>query len=201
MQFLKSWVQQIVIALVLTSLLEMLLPGGRFKKYVRVVMGFFLILILLHPLLLLMDIEDLTIFSIQDVRYETGQSTVGEIQETRDQLIREEFARLMQSWINNLLTAFPEVEKTRTELKLTGTNIIEHLTVRVWLNGGEVDQREGTIRPVEPVRVRINQEQPGEMVRYQNKQLTEKLRMRLCNFLGLKPERITVLLFKEKDRY
>lgn len=52
MNLLTGWVRDLVILVIFASLVEMLLPNGALKKYVKVVMGFFIVTIVISPLLL-----------------------------------------------------------------------------------------------------------------------------------------------------
>jgi len=53
MQFLHNWIVTMVAAVLITNLLEMLLPESKLQKFVRVILGIFIIVTILHPLLLL----------------------------------------------------------------------------------------------------------------------------------------------------
>jgi len=53
METLKNIVQNILIIILLTTLLEMLLPEGDMRRYVRLVMGLFVIMVVLNPVLAL----------------------------------------------------------------------------------------------------------------------------------------------------
>lgn len=49
--FLKSWCEGIIVAVILSILIESILPEGNHKKYVKVVIGIYVIFTILHPLL------------------------------------------------------------------------------------------------------------------------------------------------------
>lgn len=53
MEVLRNIVQSILIIILLTTLLEMLLPEGDMRSYVRLVMGLFVIMTVLNPVLVL----------------------------------------------------------------------------------------------------------------------------------------------------
>ena len=42
-KFLSSWVEGIAIAVIVASIFEMILPNGNIKKYVKIVLGIFII--------------------------------------------------------------------------------------------------------------------------------------------------------------
>lgn len=51
METLRNIVQNILIIILLTTLLEMLLPDGDMRRYVRLVMGLFVIMVVINPVL------------------------------------------------------------------------------------------------------------------------------------------------------
>ena len=50
-KFLSSWIEQITIALVIVSILEMILPKGNIKKYVKIVIGVYVLFTIISPVI------------------------------------------------------------------------------------------------------------------------------------------------------
>ena len=48
--FINSWVQGIVVAVIITTILEMILPNGNSKKYIRVVLGIYVLFHIITPI-------------------------------------------------------------------------------------------------------------------------------------------------------
>ena len=75
--FLSSWVKNLCLALIVVSILEMLLPNNKTKKYVKMVMGLYILFSIIAPFVensseLKFDIEDLY------EKYLTETSTISE---------------------------------------------------------------------------------------------------------------------------
>ena len=49
--FMSSWTETIIIAIVISTIIEMILPNGNIKKYVRTVMGAFMIFVIISPII------------------------------------------------------------------------------------------------------------------------------------------------------
>lgn len=49
--FLKKWIEQIAIAIVIVSIIELILPSGNLKKYIKNVLGIYIIFCILNPLI------------------------------------------------------------------------------------------------------------------------------------------------------
>ena len=47
--FLKNWIEGIAIAVILVSIFEMLLPEGNLKKYIKVVLGIYIVFSIISP--------------------------------------------------------------------------------------------------------------------------------------------------------
>ena len=47
--FLSSWVKNLSLALIIVSILEMILPNNKTKKYVRTVMGLYILFSIISP--------------------------------------------------------------------------------------------------------------------------------------------------------
>ena len=47
--FLSSWVKNLCLALIVVSILEMILPNNKTKKYVKMVMGMYILFSIIEP--------------------------------------------------------------------------------------------------------------------------------------------------------
>src|SRR5699024_3591207 len=57
MQYIVDWVTQIIIFIFIGTIIQILLPENQFRKYVEIVLGLFLLLIFLQPVVSLMNIS------------------------------------------------------------------------------------------------------------------------------------------------
>ena len=49
MIFLKKWIEQIAIAIVIVSIVELILPSGSLKKYIKNVLGIYIVFCIFNP--------------------------------------------------------------------------------------------------------------------------------------------------------
>lgn len=47
--FLSNWIEQIVISVIIVSIFELILPKGNLKKYIKVVLGIYIIFCIISP--------------------------------------------------------------------------------------------------------------------------------------------------------
>lgn len=79
-KFLSSWAKGLGLAIVIISILEMLLPNNKTKKYIRMVMGMYVIFTMISPL-----IENKKIFDFNNINleeYNTLETTTTVVNQT-----------------------------------------------------------------------------------------------------------------------
>ena len=71
MEFITSWVQGIIIAVIIGSIIEMLLPNGNSKKYIKVVIGVYIVFTIVSPIISKFTGTEIKLDSIIDInKYE-----------------------------------------------------------------------------------------------------------------------------------
>ncbi|MCG1029889.1 stage III sporulation protein AF [Virgibacillus halodenitrificans] len=123
MSILIDWITQIIIFLLLATVIELLVSSTKMKKYVKLVTGLILVLILLKPIfyVLQIDIEQAVRTSINQVNLERNQDKSitnliefqkSEIQTTHDAYILKQMAvQLIE------IAEKPLLENYRVEIK------------------------------------------------------------------------------------
>ncbi len=72
-EFLSSWAKSLGLAIVIVSILEMLLPNNKTKKYIRMIMGIYILFSIISPFIKNKEILD--IGSIDLENYKTTETT------------------------------------------------------------------------------------------------------------------------------
>lgn len=62
--FINSWVQGIILAVILATIIEIILPEGNNKKYVKTIIGIYIMFVIVQPLISKMLNKDVNIESI-----------------------------------------------------------------------------------------------------------------------------------------
>lgn len=81
--FLSSWVKNLALALIIVSILEMILPNNKTKKYVKMVMGLYILFSIISPF-----IENSSKFNLSNfdlTSYVEGTQTTSSMTEEVDQ--------------------------------------------------------------------------------------------------------------------
>lgn len=75
--FLKSWIEQIVIAVIVVSLFELILPKGNLKKYIKVILGLYIVFCMISPF-----VKNKNIYNLEDIDLENYVCNIAKTQET-----------------------------------------------------------------------------------------------------------------------
>ena len=69
-EFLSSWAQGIIVAVIIATLIEMILPNGSSKKYVKVVIGMYILFTIVSPIIKKVGGKDIDLNTINIEKYE-----------------------------------------------------------------------------------------------------------------------------------
>ena len=100
-EFMSSWVKGLGLAIVIVSILEMLLPNNKTKKYIRMVMGIYILFTIVSPFLSNQDIFDTSDFNLED--YATTETSSSLNQSSMDDRIQELYIQELEKDITKKL--------------------------------------------------------------------------------------------------
>jgi len=199
---LINWVTQIILFILLATIIDLLIPQTAMKKYIKLVVGLILILILLQPVFYLfqIDIETAVTEAYQEVQEETETHDSvenlidlekSEIQTAQHAYILEEMAVQLESLAEEPLREEFEVEITDMQFQFSDEEELtfeelEEITVYV----KETDSEEGSINTVDEVV--IDTEQPVESKASEEKNM-EPVQLLLMELWELGDKNVTVI--------
>ena len=144
--FLSSWVKNLALALIIVSILEMILPNNKTKKYVKMVMGLYILFSIISPF-----IENSSKFNLSNfdlTSYVEGTQTTSSISEEVDQtsmdnrlnqIYKEE---LEKDIVKKIEEKGYEVESCKVVAHISqNDNGIEKITLKI---SGKTSQNEET---------------------------------------------------------
>ncbi len=92
-EFLSSWIKQVGLTIVVISILEMLLPNNRTKKYIRMVLGVYVIFNIISPIIQNKEVFNIEEFELED--YPTLQTSTVD-QTSMDERIKKLYEQELQ---------------------------------------------------------------------------------------------------------
>lgn len=123
MDSLRELVRSLAVIIILTSFIEMILPDAQMKRYTRLILGLFVILLILNPVLVFLD--DGSGFAAQGWASPDDSSRLEEILDDAQQISGQsqeaaikQYAGRLEQQISALVKLAPEVEDARVVVKL-----------------------------------------------------------------------------------
>jgi len=117
-KFLSNWIGQIAIAVIIVSIFEMILPKGNLKKYIKVVLGIYIIYCLISPFVNKNKLFDLDNINIE--KYTTSNITQSNLnQESMDERLETLYIDELEKNINIKLNEYGyEIYKCKIDANL-----------------------------------------------------------------------------------
>lgn len=116
-EFLSSWAKSLGVTIVIVSILEMLLPNNKTKKYIRMVMGVYIVFNIISPF-----VKSKEIFNVNDIDINAYKSTEtsSEVDQTSmndriEKLYKQELEKDIKNKINE---KGYEVDKCEINVKI-----------------------------------------------------------------------------------
>ncbi len=116
-EFLSSWAKSLGVTIVIISILEMLLPNNKTKKYIRMVMGVYIVFNIISPF-----VKSKEIFNVNDIDINAYKSTEtsSEVDQTSmndriEKLYKQELEKDIKNKINE---KGYEVDKCEVNVKI-----------------------------------------------------------------------------------
>ena len=102
-EVISSWAKNIVLAIIVISILEMLLPNNKTKKYVKMVMGLYLLFNIVSPFIQNKDKINISEFNLEKYMNNTQETTVNVNQESMDKRLNEIYVEELEKDIEKKL--------------------------------------------------------------------------------------------------
>lgn len=116
-EFLSSWAKSLGVTIVIVSILEMLLPNNKTKKYIRMVMGVYIVFNIISPF-----VKSKEIFNVNDIdinAYKSTENSSGVDQTSMNDRIEKLYKQELEKDIKNKINEKGyEVDKCEVNVKI-----------------------------------------------------------------------------------
>ena len=137
--FLSSWVKNLSLTLIVVSILEMLLPNNKTKKYIKMVMGLYILFSIIAPFVnnsnvLNFNIEDVYSNYSKEISSTSAISTAGEVnQASMDDRLNQLYKEQLESDITQKVEEKGyDVRKCKVDAHISESDTgIESITVEI----------------------------------------------------------------------
>lgn len=102
MEFLNTWLQGIIVAVVIASIIQMILPNGNNKKYIKVVIGVYVVFQIITPVINKFFNSDFEVSSLIDIDKYTKKMETYEVSSKNTDINKTNEDSIKQIYITNL---------------------------------------------------------------------------------------------------
>lgn len=206
-EMLKDWVRDLVIIVIFANLLEMLLPDSSMRKYLKLVMGFFILLTVLNPLLALLHADYQAFYPFTNLPGQKQQKSIqrqGEAMHQQNQeMAMATFQRQLGQQIRGLILTQSEIQDAEVQVESDAKGKLQTVSIHIEImdenretttSSKRIDQ----IDQVDQVKIQIgSDDQPRTGSQDESGQVDQKMRQiqnkvvhLLTSFYNLQPEAI-----------
>lgn len=146
-EFLSSWAKSLGLAIIVISILEMLLPNNKTKKYVRMVFGIYIIFNIISPFVKNKDILDVSSYDLNEYigNYTTNQTNEEQsaVNSQIEEIYIEELEKDITKKIENLGYQVTTCNVYATLSNENEENYIEEIVLTVEKNENQENNQQG----------------------------------------------------------
>lgn len=190
---MNSWVRELIALLVLAGLVDFFVPAGKMRRYVKLVMGIFILLAILGPLFRVLeqppDLQALLPVETTGLDLQAVTAQAERFRQQNEGLVAQELKRNLAAEAERLAQGLPGVVAAHAEVTITELHGVPALTgVKLTIETDEADQ---PVARVEPVRVGGEPQAPTGR---QPVPVLQQVRGRVATELGLPEAQVEVYL-------
>lgn len=168
MNFLNTWLQGIIVCVIIVTIIELILPSGSTKKYIKVVLGMFILFNIITPVINKITKNNFEISSIINMdeyskkmkTYETSsQNQVSS--NANEQTIKQIYISKLEKDIKNKLKEKNyTVSKIKIEINENEEYSIKQINLLVQKNEEETEKKQENaieIENIETINIQVNE--------------------------------------------
>lgn len=182
MEFITSWVQGIIIAVIIGTILEMLLPNGNSKKYIKVVIGVYIVFNIVSPIISKFTGSEFKLDSIIDInKYEDKISSyeidTKNLENTNNSNIKEVYILNLKKDIKAKIEEKGYIVNT-IQIEIENTDEYKVKNINMTISKRENEKEEKKVNEIEKVNIEVKiennaNEETAEMIRLTEKEIKE----------------------------
>lgn len=153
---LREIVHNLVVIILLTTFLDMLLPNNNMQRFIKVVMGLFIMITILNPIIVFlnrgMEINSWSLSLPYEEKVDTVFAQGEEFARLQDNQIKDEYKKGLEQQIQVIVSLIPEVKDVSCQLEMVKSDRIGSIgeIKKVNLNI-LLEEQDLLVKPVESV--------------------------------------------------
>ena len=168
MEWMTTWAQGIIVAVIITTIIELILPEGNHKKYIKMVMGVYILFTIVSPIITKITNQD---FEFDESKYEeffknsTYEVSSQSLEEENDNQIKDLYLNNIKSDVKQKLKEQGYiVEEIQIEADLESEEAYGKIKkMNLQIKKGETKQEENKISPVNRIEIGEKKEEENQI--------------------------------------
>lgn len=199
--YITAWIKDIIFVVLFSSFIELLLPNSNIQKFVRVILGLFILLTILNPIIVFFE-NRLTPEQLPAMatKSDSGQitaeilSTVNNVADKREKLAYDLYTRDLSKQIKATVMSIDGVANAKViiniEPSITGSkNTGKIKNILIYIEPGFTNSE----RKIAKVSVDVAKAKPTEEQHKLSATLVDKITRTVTELYQLKPNQIEIL--------
>lgn len=168
MEWMTTWAQGIIVAVIITTIIELILPEGNHKKYIKMVIGVYILFTIVSPIITKITNQD---FEFDESKYEeffknsTYEVSSQSLEEENDNQIKDLYLNNIKSDVKQKLKEQGYiVEEIQIEADLESEEAYGKIKkMNLQIKKGETKQEENKISPVNRIEIGEKKEEENQI--------------------------------------
>ena len=168
MEWMTTWAQGIIVAVIITTIIELILPEGNHKKYIKMVIGVYILFTIVSPIITKITNQD---FEFDESKYEeffknsTYEVSSQSLEEENDNQIKDLYLNNIKSDVKQKLKEQGYiVEEMQIEADLESEEAYGKIKkMNLQIKKGETKQEENKISPVNRIEIGEKKEEENQI--------------------------------------
>ena len=142
-EWISGWAQGIIVAVIIATIIEMLLPEGSSKKYIKVVVGIYILFTIVSPVITKITNKEFKLSDIIDldeyIEAASSDNTYNELEKSNNENIKEVYIASLKSDIEGkIANKGYNADSIEVEVQDNDENTINSITISV----SKLDEKE-----------------------------------------------------------
>lgn len=103
-EFIKNWANQIIVAVIIATIIEMILPSGNNKKYIKIIIGLYVLFTIIQPIIIKLTWESIDISDFNYRKYfdeDILETSIIDFENNNSKLIKQAYIDNIKENIKN----------------------------------------------------------------------------------------------------
>lgn len=200
MTIINSWVQGIILAVIIATIIEIILPEGNNKKYIKTVIGIYILFVMIHPLISKVSNKNINIDKVvKDTTSKMNEYKTEDLSLETNKYIKETYLEKIKEDINKKIEEKGyDINFLNLDIEIENEEFYGEIkSIDIGIDKKEIETEENisenTIQKIDTVEINISNK---TIVNEENEKITEdeiiSLKEYLSNEYGTAKEKIYI---------